>query len=260
MKAKKSFGQHFLKEESIASKIADSLTQLDAYHRILEVGPGMGVLTKYLLEKATHQLKVVEADADMVSYLQEHYPALQKDIIALDFLKLDMSRVFEGEAFALIGNYPYNISSQILFKALDNKTLIPEIVGMFQKEVAERVCAEPGSKIYGVLSVLIQAYYHTEYLFTVKPGSFNPPPKVYSAVIRLERKENFLSLGCDERLFRTLVKSAFNMRRKMLRNSMKPFLPKEVMAENEFFRQRPEQLSLQDFIFLTNLVSEHRTA
>lgn len=258
MKAKKSYGQHFLKEESIAKRIAESLTLGDEYKHILEVGPGMGMLTKYLFDYKEHQLKVVEADQDMVNYLNANYPQLKENIISMDFLKLDMQQVFEGEPFALIGNFPYNISSQILFKAVDNRELVPEMVGMFQKEVAERVAAPEGSKTYGVISVLIQAYYDVDYLFTVKAGSFTPPPKVKSAVIALKRKKDYLSLGCDDHLFRTLVKASFNMRRKMLRNSMKPFLPKELMEKDPFFQQRPEQLSLQDFIFLTNQVTQAR--
>jgi 16S rRNA (adenine1518-N6/adenine1519-N6)-dimethyltransferase len=258
LKAKKSFGQHFLKEESIAERIAQSLSRLEEYENILEVGPGMGMLTKYLFEHKNHQLKVVEADEDMVNYLNANYPQLKDHIISLDFLKLNMNEVFDGKPFGLIGNYPYNISSQILMKAVECRDLVPEVVGMFQKEVADRVVAKEGSKTYGVISVLIQAYYEAEYLFTVKAGSFNPPPKVKSAVIALKRKKDYLSLGCDDRLFRTVVKASFNMRRKMLRNSMKPFLPKMLMEDDPFFQQRPEQLSLQDFIFLTNLVTKHK--
>lgn len=260
MKAKKSYGQHFLKEESIARKIAESLENTAAYKNVLEVGPGQGMLTKYLLDKHQENLQVVEADRDMVSYLQEHYPELTPRILELDFLKLDTNEVFDGENFAVIGNFPYNISSQILIKVLDNKELVPEVVGMFQKEVAERIAAGPGSKTYGILSVLMQAFYDIKYLFSVKPGSFIPPPKVQSGVIRLERKKDFVSLGCDEHLFRTIVKVCFNRRRKMIRNSLKPFLPKDVLMNDTFFQQRSEQLTTQDFIFLTNQIDEYRNS
>ena len=257
MKAKKSYGQHFLKEESIASKIAQSLQLTDTYNNILEVGPGMGILTKYLLEYTDHEVKVVEADGDMVVYLTEHYIQLASSIVAQDFLKVRLDTLFEGE-FALIGNYPYNISSQILFKQLDYKHLIPEMVGMFQKEVAERVVAKPNTKAYGILSVLMQAFYETEYLFTVKPGSFNPPPKVQSAAIRLTRKESYEDLGCDPRLFKTVVKVAFGMRRKMLRNSMKQFLSKDVLFSDKFFEKRPENVTLEQYMHLTNQISNSK--
>lgn len=258
MKAKKSFGQHFLKEESISQRIAQSLIHLEKYQHILEVGPGMGMLTKYLLQIPDHQLAVVEADTDMVDYLKEHYAQLSGHIISDDFLKVNLQEYFKEEQFAIIGNFPYNISSQIMIKALDNRDNVPEIVGMFQKEVAERIAAGPGNKEYGVLSVLMQAYYDIKYLFTVKPGSFNPPPKVMSGVIALERKENYKALGCNDQLFRTLVKAAFNQRRKMLRNSLKPFLPKEIIEADSFYEFRPEQLSVQQFVFLTNQVDSFR--
>lgn len=257
MKAKKSYGQHFLKEESIAKKIAESLTLSNTYSNILEVGPGMGMLTKYLMEYDAHKFKVVEADGDMIVYLHQNYPDLIPNIIAEDFLKVNLSSLFEGE-YALIGNFPYNISSQILFRLLENRTDIPEMVGMFQKEVAERVVAQPNTKAYGILSVLLQAYFKTEYLFTVKAGSFNPPPKVQSAVIRLTRKKDYQELGCDDRLFKIVVKTAFGMRRKMLRNTMKTFLPKELLFSDKFFEKRPDSLILEDYIHLTNLVSEHK--
>ncbi len=258
MKAKKSFGQHFLKEESISKKIAESLNHMDEYENILEVGPGMGMLTKYLLNYESHRLTVVEADDDMVTYLNNHYPQLSKRIVAEDFLKVNLFSVFQGKQFAIIGNFPYNISSQILIKALENRDFVPEIVGMFQKEVAERIASGPGSKEYGVLSVLMQAYYNVRYLFTVKPGSFNPPPKVNSGVIALDRKEDYKNLGCDDGLFKTIVKTSFNQRRKMLRNSLKPFLPKDLIDNDNFFEKRPEQLSIDEFIYLTNIVDKHR--
>jgi 16S rRNA (adenine1518-N6/adenine1519-N6)-dimethyltransferase len=258
LKAKKSFGQHFLKEESISLKIASSLQLLDEYEDILEVGPGMGMLTKYLLQIADHRLTVVEADGDMVTYLNEHYPELSERIISDDFLKVDLVSKMEGRPFAIIGNFPYNISSQILFKALENKDYVPEVVGMFQKEVAERIASGPGNKEYGILSVLMQAFYDIRYLFTVKPGSFNPPPKVNSGVIALQRKKNYKELGCDENLLKIIVKASFNQRRKMLRNSLKPFFPKDVIENDLFYEKRPEQLSLQEFVFLTNQVEKFR--
>lgn len=256
MKAKKSFGQHFLINEEITSQIAKGLSLSDKYKKVLEVGPGKGVLTKYLLEK-DFELLVVEADRDMVQYLSLNYPALREAIIPADFLKLDLSLFFKEEPFALIGNFPYNISSQILFKMLDYRDQIPEMVGMFQKEVAERVVAGPGSKTYGVVSVLVQAWYEGEVILTVGPENFNPPPKVQSAVIRLVRKEN-VSLDCDQKLFKNVVKQAFSQRRKMLRNTMKPFLKDSPLLEEDFFKQRPEQLSVEDFIRLTNWVAANK--
>ncbi len=257
MKAKKSYGQHFLNKENIAKDIAESLTLMDQYPDILEVGPGMGMLTKYLLQHEEHQLKVVEADGDMIVYLHQNYPQLIPHIIPQDFLKVKLDTLFDAQ-FALIGNFPYNISSQILFKLLQYKTIIPEMVGMFQKEVAERVVAKPSTKAYGILSVLLQAYFHTEYLFTVGPECFTPPPRVQSAVIRLTRKDDYQSLGCDEKLFKTVVKTAFSMRRKMIRNTMKPFLPKELLFSDKFFEKRPDSIILEDYIKLTNIVAEHR--
>lgn len=250
MKAKKSFGQHFLTNESIAEKIAYSLNRNDGGRNVLEIGPGKGVLTKYLLQQDIH-LKVVEADIDMVSVLQNTFPKLEDDIIFLDFLKLNLHKVFNDEPFYLIGNYPYNISSQILFKMVNTKELVPEMVGMFQKEVADRVIAPPGSKTYGVISVLIQAYYHGEMVVKVSPGSFNPPPKVNSAVIRLTRKENY-QLPCDEKWFRIIVKTCFNQRRKMLRNTLKPLVTEDAVLSDKFFENRPEQLSVEDFVLLVN--------
>lgn len=258
LKAKKSFGQHFLKEESISQRIANSLLHLDQYSHILEVGPGMGMLTKYLLQIPNHQLTVVEADIDMVDYLKIHYSQLLGHIISDDFLKVNLQKYYKDEQFAIIGNFPYNISSQIMIKALDNRDNVPEVVGMFQREVGERIAAGPGNKEYGVLSVLMQAYYDIKYLFTVKPGSFNPPPKVMSGVIALTRKANYRDLGCNDHLFRIIVKAAFNQRRKMLRNSLKPFLPKDIIESDTFYEFRPEQLSVQQFVFLTNQVEKFR--
>lgn len=249
MKAKKSFGQHFLTNESIAKKIANSLMMAGQIKNVLEIGPGKGVLTKYLAEQNIN-LKVVEADKDMVQYLTSNKILGDNQIIFLDFLKLNMQKVFDGEPFLMIGNYPYNISSQILFKMANAKELVPEMVGMFQKEVADRVVAPPGSKTYGVISVLVQAYYEGKTIIDVGPNSFSPPPKVQSSVIRLVRKENS-ALPCDDRLFRNVVKTAFNQRRKMLRNTLKPLFGEESLMNDAYFMQRPEQLSVQDFVDIT---------
>jgi 16S rRNA (adenine1518-N6/adenine1519-N6)-dimethyltransferase len=246
MQAKKSYGQHFLKHDSIAARIAQGLLQARSTGLVLEVGPGMGMLTKQLLALEGFETWAVEADPDMVAYLQQHYPALQNRLIARDFLDFRPQDSLGERPFCLIGNFPYNISTQILFKMLDHRAQIPEMVGMFQKEVADRVVAPPGSKVYGITSVLMQAFYKTEYLFTVERGSFNPPPKVLSAVIRLSRKENF-ELGCPEPRFRQVVKTAFNQRRKMLRNTLKPFFPPEKLMNDPFFEQRPEQLSWEAY-------------
>ncbi len=256
MKAKKSFGQHFLGDEKIAEDIANSLSFSD-YDKIVEVGPGRGMLTKYLLDKKA-ELIVIEADRDMVMHIQKHYPALRQQIVSADFLKVDLSMFWRETPFGLIGNFPYNISTQILFKMLDYKAIIPEMVGMFQKEVAERVVSKEGTKVYGVISVLIQAYYDGEYLFTVEPESFIPPPKVRSAVIRLTRKAN-QDLGCDYKLFRRVVKQAFSQRRKMLRNTMKAFIKDDPLLDEDFFKQRPEQISVADYIDLTNKIEKRIT-
>ncbi|MEL6720114.1 MAG: 16S rRNA (adenine(1518)-N(6)/adenine(1519)-N(6))-dimethyltransferase RsmA [Bacteroidota bacterium] len=254
MRAKKSYGQHFLTSEAISERIADSLQQ--AHKKVLEVGPGKGMLTKYLLEK-DYELHAVEADRDMVAYLNTHYPELSSRLHFADFMRFRLDEVFAEGSFAIIGNFPYNISSQILFKMLDHRTYVPELVGMFQREMAERVVAQPGGKEYGVISVLVQAFYEGEYLFTVKRGHFNPPPKVTSAVIRLTRKED-QNLGCDYKLFRQIVKQTFGQRRKMLRNTMKPFLNGHDILKDDFFQQRPERLSVADFVQLTNWVEERR--
>ena len=254
VRPKKFLGQHFLTDLKVASDIADTVDACPDIP-VLEVGPGMGVMTQFLLKKP-RELKVVEIDFESVPFLREHFPALADNVIEADFLKMDLEKVFEGRPFVLTGNYPYNISSQIFFKMLENKNLIPCCTGMIQKEVAERMAAAPGSKVYGVLSVLVQAWYDVDYLFTVHENVFNPPPKVKSAVIRLTRNSKE-SLGCDERLFRRIVKSVFTMRRKMMRNGMKQILPKdsELLAD-PIFNLRPEQLSVEDFINLTNRVSK----
>jgi len=251
VKAKKYLGQHFLHDENIAKKIADTLS-LKGYSNILEIGPGMGVLTKYLLEKDVTTY-VIEIDSESVEYLQANYLNLAPRIIEQNFLKYDLSEVFGDGPFAIIGNFPYNISTQIVFKTLEMRAQIPEFSGMFQKEVAQRICENEGSKVYGILSVLTQAFYRAEYLFTVPPGVFNPPPKVNSGVLRLTRKENF-TLPCDEKLFFKVVKTGFQQRRKTLRNSLKIFNLSDNLRANVIFGKRPEQLSVQDFINLTMLI------
>ena len=268
VKPKKALGQHFLKDLSIAKAIADTVDRFPGLP-ILEVGPGMGVLTQYLVPKQ-RELKVVEIDDESVTYLRDTYPELEDSIVADDFLKMHLDHLFDGRPFVLTGNYPYNISSQIFFKMLDNKDLIPCCTGMIQKEVAERITASPGCKAYGILSVLIQAWYEVEYLFTVHEHVFNPPPKVKSAVIRMTRND-VTSLGCDEALFKRVVKTTFNQRRKTLRNNIRPLLADinnqrqqagqaqvdfAPMLENALFNQRPEQLSVEQFVDLTNLISE----
>jgi len=251
VKAKKHLGQHFLKDENIAKKIADTLSLKD-YNSVLEIGPGMGVLTKYLLEKETTTY-VIEIDSESVEYLQANYLNLAPRIIEKDFLKYDLKEVFKDSQFAIIGNFPYNISTQIVFKVLEMRAQIPEFSGMFQKEVAQRICEKEGSKAYGILSVLTQAFYNADYLFTVPPSVFNPPPKVDSGVLRLTRKEH-LDLPCDEALFFRVVKTAFQQRRKTLRNSLKTFNLSDNLKANAIFDKRPEQLSVDSFIELTQLI------
>ena len=251
VKAKKHLGQHFLKDENIAQKIADTLS-LNGYNDVLEIGPGMGVLTKYLLKKdiTTH---VIEIDTESVEYLKNNYLNLSNRIYEKDFLKYGLTQIFKDQPFAIIGNFPYNISSQIVFKTLEMRHQIPEFSGMFQKEVALRICSKEGSKVYGILSVLTQAFYHADYLFTVPPSVFNPPPKVDSGVLLLKRKENF-NLPCDEKLFFKVVKTGFQQRRKTLRNSLKTFNLSDNLKANTIFGQRPEQLSVSQFIELTSLI------
>ncbi len=256
MYAKKSYGQHFLRDESIAERISEGLLQAGKTGRVLEVGPGMGMLTKYLLRQSEYETYAVEADQDMVDILGKNYPDFAgKRLFFKDFLDFDPKPVFGDQEFCLIGNFPYNISTQILFKLLEWRNQVPEMVGMFQKEVADRIVSAPGSRVYGITSVLAQAYYDTEYLFTVTQNAFNPPPKVLSAVIRLTRKEGFV-LGCDETLFRQMVKTAFNQRRKMLRNTLKPFFPSELLMEDPYFQKRPEQLGWQEYEQLAARASE----
>lgn len=251
VKAKKHLGQHFLKDESVAKNIADTLN-LVGYENVLEIGPGMGVLTKYLLEKPITTY-VVEIDTESVDYLNENYPKLKDKIIAKDFLKYDVNEIFGGKQFAIIGNFPYNISTQIVFRTLEYRSQIPEFSGMFQKEVAERICSKKGSKVYGILSVLAQAFYDAEYLFTVDENVFNPPPKVKSGVLRLRRKENY-ELPCSEKLLFTVVKTAFQQRRKTMRNSLKTLNLSDNLREDTIFDLRPEQLSVEQFIELTQKI------
>jgi len=251
VKAKKYLGQHFLTDETIAEKIAESLS-FSGYNYVLEIGPGMGVLTKYLLKRdiTTH---VIEIDSEAVDYLKNEYLNLADRIIEQDFLKYDLTQIFKEDQFAIIGNFPYNISTQIVFKTLEMRNQIPEFSGMFQKEVAKRICSKEGSKVYGILSVLTQAFYDAEYLFTVPPSVFNPPPKVESGVLRLKRKENF-TLACNEAYLFKVVKQAFQQRRKTLRNSLKTFNLSDNLKANVIFDKRPEQLNVEQFIELTQLI------
>ncbi len=253
VKAKKHLGQHFLNDESIAEKIADTLS-LKGYKSVLEIGPGMGVLTKYLLKKNITTY-VIEIDSESVDFLKANFLNLAPRVIEKDFLKYDINEIFKEESFAIIGNFPYNISTQIVFKMLEMRNQIPEFSGMFQKEVAQRICSKEGSKVYGILSVLTQAFYDADYLFTVPPTVFNPPPKVDSGVLRLVRKENY-NLSCDESLLFKVVKTAFQQRRKTLRNSLKTFNLSESLREDVIFDKRPEQLSVQEFISLTHLIQK----
>lgn len=282
VRPKKALGQHFLTDLSVAQKIADALVvdavggavpeasavtagNTDAAMPVLEIGPGMGVLSQYLLEREDIDLKMIEIDRESVDYLLTHFPKASGRVIEGDFLKMNLSYFFPG-TFAVIGNFPYNISSQIFFRIIDHKDSIPQVVCMIQKEVAERIAEQPGSKTYGILSVLLQAWYDIEYLFTVGEGAFNPPPKVKSAVIRLRRNSR-TELGCDEKLFKIIVKTGFNQRRKTLRNSLKPLISDKAAREawtpeqstdflsNPVFELRPERLSVEDFIALTKLFS-----
>ena len=256
VRPKKNLGQHFLIDLSIAKRIADTVDACPELP-VLEVGPGMGVLTQYLMEKP-RPVKVVEIDTESVEYLNEHFPRLRENILGEDFLRMNLNKVFDGKQFVLTGNYPYDISSQIFFKMLDNKDLIPCCTGMIQREVAQRMASAPGNKAYGILSVLIQAWYDVEYLFTVDENVFNPPPKVKSAVIRMTRNE-VTDLGCDEQLFKRVVKTVFNQRRKMLRVSLRQiFSGREVSPDfyqHDVMTRRPEQLSVAEFVDLTNLVA-----
>ncbi|WP_109301659.1 16S rRNA (adenine(1518)-N(6)/adenine(1519)-N(6))-dimethyltransferase RsmA [Aquimarina sp. AU474] len=265
VKAKKHLGQHFLKDENVAKKIGDTLS-LEGYKNVIEIGPGMGVLTKYILEKDL-DIVAMDLDSESIAYLNnnfqlEHNEALRKSksfkVLEADFLKFDLSTLFTEEQFAITGNFPYNISSQIVFKTIENRDRIPEFTGMFQKEVAKRICEKEGSKAYGILSVLTQAFYNAEYLFSVSPDVFNPPPKVDSGVLRLIRKENY-TLPCKEKLFFTVVKTAFGQRRKTLRNSLKTLQLTDDIKVLEILNKRPEQLSVDQFIDLTLLIQKSQS-
>lgn len=249
VRAKKFFGQHFLNDEDVAASIVNSLTLHRGYTRMLEIGPGMGVLTKYLLAKKEFTTQVVEIDRESVTYLKTHFPSLKDNILEKDFLEMDLD-AFSAEPFAIIGNFPYNISTEILFKVFDYRHRIPEVVGMFQKEVAERISSAPGNRHYGIPSVLLQAFYDIDYLFTVDEHLFTPPPRVKSAVIRL-RRSNTVALACDEKKFIRVVKTAFNQRRKTLRNALRPLTDNPDLP---FLTLRAEQLSWKDFVELTNRI------
>lgn len=254
VRPKKFLGQHFLKDLKIAQDIADTVDFIPNLP-VLEVGPGMGVLTQFLMQKE-RPLKVIDLDSESIVYLEEAFPELKGDIIEGDFLNMELSTLFNNNPFVLTGNYPYNISSQIFFKLLDYKELIPMCTGMIQKEMAERIASKPGKKAYGIISVLIQAWYDVEYLFTVSEKVFNPPPKVKSGVIRMVRN-NKTDIGCDEKLFKSVVKTTFNQRRKTLRNSIKPILGKDSkISQLDIFMKRPEQLSVEEFVYITNLVAK----
>lgn len=257
VRAKKNLGQHFLKDLDIAQKIVDSL-QASNVDKVLEIGPGMGVLTQYLMKNKSFETSVVEIDRESVEYLNDHFPELRERIISADFLRMRLDQHFD-KPFAIIGNFPYNISSQIFFKVLEYHNQIPEIVGMLQKEVAERLAAPPGSKTYGILSVFLQAYYNIEYLFTVNEDVFSPPPKVKSGVIRLTRNQKE-KLDCDEKLFWGVVKMAFNQRRKTMRNSLKSRILSDELKSNPIFDKRPEQLGVAEFEMITRLIAEQTGA
>lgn len=254
VRAKKHLGQHFLTDKHTAAKIVAALRPQLGYGTVLEVGPGMGILSDLLLQATEHQTLLIDVDNESVQFLRNRYPELGNKLIHGDFLALDFDAHLAGN-LAIIGNFPYNISSQILFKVLEERHRVVEVVGMFQKEVAERCAASPGGKEYGILSVLVQAYYEVEYLFTVKAGAFSPPPKVLSGVIRLTRKPSE-ALGCDERLFWRVVKAGFNQRRKTLRNALSGVIPKNKMGENPYYDLRAERLSVADFILLTNDIAQ----
>jgi 16S rRNA (adenine1518-N6/adenine1519-N6)-dimethyltransferase len=256
VRAKKHLGQHFLTDKNIAVKIVDSLQLAVGCHEVLEVGPGMGILSDFLLQRSDLETYLIDIDTESYEFLQKKYPQLGKRLINDDFLEMDFGKIF-NKPFAIIGNFPYNISSQILFKVLDNRQQVVQVVGMFQKEVAERCTAKAGSKEYGILSVFLQAYYKVEYLFTVKAGVFNPPPKVLSAVIRLTRNDAE-KLDCDEKLFWQVVKAGFNQRRKTLRNALSSLINKEKMTDEPMLDLRAERLNVQDFVNLTNKIAENR--
>lgn len=254
VRAKKHLGQHFLNDKNAAKRIADALDPSLGFTQVLEVGPGMGVLSDFLLEKEEFETFLIDIDDESITYLQDKYPQLGDRLIHGDFLTLDFNQYF-GEKMAVIGNYPYNISSQILFKILEERDRVVQMAGMFQKEVAQRCVAQPGTKEYGIISVFLQAYYDVEYLFTVKAGAFNPPPKVLSGVMRMTRN-NVTALGCDEALFWKVVKAGFNQRRKTLRNALSSIITKDKMSNNPLYDLRAERLTVQDFVDLTNDIAQ----
>lgn len=254
VRAKKHLGQHFLTDKKIAEKIVNSLQSTGQYKQVLEVGPGMGILSDFLLQKTDFETYLIDVDVESFNFLQKKYPQVGDKLINGDFLELNFKDIFPSK-FAIIGNFPYNISSQILFKILDNRDQVVEMVGMFQKEVAARCAEKPGSKEYGILSVFLQAYYKVEYLFTVKAGVFNPPPKVLSAVIRLTRNA-VEALDCDEKLFWQVVKAGFNQRRKTLRNALSSIINKEKMGDDPMLDLRAERLSVEDFVRLTKIIEK----
>ncbi len=254
VKPKKSLGQHFLNDKNIAKRIVNSLSY-NGYSNLLEIGPGKGILTNELIKKNLN-LKVIEIDNESVEYLKHNLISIRNNIINQDFLKINLFDVFEGDSYAVIGNFPYNISSQIVFKIIESRDYIPEFCGMFQKEVAERICEDFGSKKYGILSVLTKVFYSTEYLFSVSPSVFYPKPKVNSAVVRFTRKQKY-KLDCNETSFFKIVKTAFNHRRKTLRNSLKIFNLDDNLREDSIFDLRPEQLSVDNFVKLTNMINSY---
>lgn len=252
VRAKKKLGQHFLTDIDIARQTVAAFNSENNFQNAIEVGPGMGILTDFLLQRKELNFRIIDIDSASIRYLKEKNNIPHDHIIEGDFLRMDFKTLFGEEPFGIIGNFPYNISTQILFKALDNKEQVLEVVGMFQKEVAERIASPEGSKVYGITSVLLQAFYNIEYLFTVNEDVFDPPPKVKSAVIRL-RRNKIKRLPCNEKRFTSIVKMAFNQRRKTMRNSLKPLIS-DGIRDNEVFNKRPEQLSVNDFIALTNLI------
>lgn len=266
VRAKKHLGQHFLKDENIAKKISETLT-FSTYDQVLEIGPGTGVLTKYILRE-DKRLVVMDLDGESIIYLKHTFPlenTLAKnsknfEVLEADFLKYDLAKIFDNKPFAITGNFPYNISTQIVFKALEWRDQVPEFTGMFQKEVAQRICEPAGSKAYGILSVLTQAFYHAEYLFTVPPQVFNPPPKVDSGVLRLTRKENYKQIGCEPNMLYKVVKAAFQQRRKTLRNSFKSFDLSDSLRAESIFNKRPEQLDVASFIALTQKITQDKNS
>lgn len=251
VKPKKHLGQHFLTDKGIAADIVGLLSGHQKYTRVLEIGPGMGVLTDFLIQNPGYETHLIDIDTESVAYLKKNYPQLQSRILSGDFLKLDLEKLFEGP-FAIIGNFPYNISSQILFHVLDHKDKVPEVVCMLQKEVAERIASPPGNRDYGILSVLLQAYYTITYQFTVPEHVFDPPPKVKSGVIRLQRN-GVAKLDCDEKLFKRIIKQGFNNRRKTLRNALKPLALPEAVTQHPLMDKRAEQLGVADFVLLAQL-------